>query len=132
MITPQENILNRDNVMLNWKLGPAKATVIPTENSVYWQDMAKIWMVSETEARAMLCANCEYYMNNKDMQLEMNSIPLDQFDMDGGGRGFCEKFDFICHNLRTCQAWEDKATMDELEEESMKLVIADIIKYLGE
>jgi hypothetical protein len=27
---------------------------------------------------------------------------------DGGGRGYCHKFDFICHNLRTCQAWEKK------------------------
>jgi hypothetical protein len=39
----------------------------------------------------------------------MEDVPLDAFDMDGGGRGYCHKFDFICHNLRVCQAWERKA-----------------------
>jgi hypothetical protein len=39
---------------------------------------------------------------------QMEAIPLDKYDMDGGGRGYCHKFDFICHNLRTCQAWEGK------------------------
>jgi hypothetical protein len=38
----------------------------------------------------------------------MDAIPLTSFDMDGGGRGYCTKFDFICHNLRTCMAWERK------------------------
>jgi hypothetical protein len=41
------------------------------------------------------------------MQL-MDAIPLNALDMDGGGRGYCTKFDFICHNLRSCQAWERK------------------------
>jgi hypothetical protein len=39
----------------------------------------------------------------------MESVPLDQYDRDGGGRGYCVKFDFICHNLRVCQAWEEKS-----------------------
>jgi hypothetical protein len=42
------------------------------------------------------------------MQAKMESITLDKFDMDGGGRGYCEKFDFVCHNLRVCQAWEEE------------------------
>ena len=132
MVITQDNITNRDNVVKNWRLGPVKASVIPTENSEYWLDMAKVWAVSEVEARAMLCANCEYYMNYKDMQVEMNSIPLDQFDLDGGGRGFCEKFDFICHNLRTCQAWEDKVDMEEMSDEAMKLILPTIIKEIHE
>ena len=23
-------------------------------------------------------------------------------------RGYCDKFDFICHDLRLCQAWEER------------------------
>jgi len=62
---------------------------------------------NEKEARRRLCANCEYFQNDPMFQAKMEAIPLDKFDMDGGGRGYCEKFDFICHNLRACQAWEE-------------------------
>jgi len=131
MITTNENIYNRQGVIDNWRLGPVKASVIPTENTEYWQEMARVWSVSEEDARCMLCANCEYYDNAFTTYKEMTaSIPLDVFDLDGGGRGYCEKFDFICHNLRTCQNWEDKSDMDEMKNEAMKLVIADAIKGL--
>jgi hypothetical protein len=130
MISEAENVKSRDNVIANWKLGPEKASVLPTDNKDYWVMMANIWQVQEADARAMLCANCEYYDNSKEMQLEMNSIPLDKFDMDGGGRGFCDKFEFICHNLRTCQAWEDASMMDDMEEEVMKHYINTTVKGL--
>jgi len=42
------------------------------------------------------------------MMRAMDKIPFNQLDADGGGRGYCHKFDFICHNLRACQAWERK------------------------
>jgi hypothetical protein len=128
MISKQENIDNRTNVKNNWKLGPEKTSQNPADNKDYWDSMSKIWGVPVIEARAMLCANCEYYDNTKDMQIEMLSIPLDSFDTDGGGRGFCEKFDFICHNLRTCQAWEDKSIIDGMKEEVFKSFIVDTIK----
>jgi len=130
MISAEENIRNRQNVMDNWRLGPLKASVLDTENVTYWQEMAKVWAVPEEDARCMLCANCEYYDNTFETYKEMKSIPLDEFDLDGGGRGFCEKFDFICHNLRTCQAWEDKSWMLDMGEEAVKSVIADTIKAL--
>ena len=38
-------------------------------------------------------------------------------DKDGGGRGYCHKFDFICHNLRTCMAWEGKSESESETEE---------------
>lgn len=106
--TARKNVRNRDNVMRNWELGPEKASVDPKANGAYWQKMADLWDLDEKQARRQLCANCEYFNNTPDMQEKMESVPLDQFDRDGGGRGYCTKFDFICHNLRVCQAWEEK------------------------
>lgn len=108
MVSPRENVQNRQNVTDNWNLGPEVATIDPNANGAYWRRMGTIWGISQQEARRQLCANCEYYDNTVERQAEMEKIPLDKFDEDGGGRGFCVKFDFVCHNLRTCQAWEPK------------------------
>lgn len=113
----EQNNANRDNVVENWHLGPEKASVQPGANSDYWQQMGELWGVDEAQARRQLCANCEYYDNTPAMQEQMEAIPLDKFDQDGGGRGYCVKFDFICHNLRTCQAWEEKQFQAPDEEE---------------
>lgn len=106
------NRANREHVMNNWALGPERASVDPEANSEYWAMMADIWGVPVEEARRQLCANCEYFQNTPDDIEMMEAVPLDEFDMDGGGRGFCEKFDFICHSLRVCQAWECKDVED--------------------
>ena len=50
----------------------------------------------------------------------MSVVPIDKLDEDGGGRGYCVKFEFICHNLRTCSAWEEKE-FEEPEDEDEKL-----------
>jgi len=107
IVSTSENRKNRQVVIDEWKLGPEKATVEPSANGQFWKGVAAAWDMSEKEARRRLCANCEYFQNDPMMQAKMESIPLDKFDMDGGGRGYCEKFDFICHNLRVCQAWEE-------------------------
>jgi hypothetical protein len=107
IVSTSENRKNRQVVIDEWKLGPEKATVEPSANGPFWKGVAAAWDMSEKEARRRLCANCEYFQNDPMMQAKMESIPLDKFDMDGGGRGYCEKFDFICHNLRVCQAWEE-------------------------
>lgn len=116
--TAEENDTNMRIVSKWWNLGPFKTSVQPTDNKDYWSKMALIWNVTEEKARTQLCANCEYYNNSSDMMLQMNQIPLNSFDLDGGGRGFCVKFDFICHNLRTCQAWEPKEfKMEDIQDE---------------
>lgn len=117
--TARQNVRNRQNVIDNWELGPTKTSIDPRANSDYWTKMGDLWGIDEAEARRRLCANCEYYDNTPAMQENMESIPLDKFDQDGGGRGYCVKFDFVCHNLRVCQAWEEKAfnTPDEIEED---------------
>lgn len=103
-----ENKANRANVAKNWSLGPEKASPDHKANGPYWSMIGKVWGITAKEARRQLCANCEYYDNTPEMQEAMEAVPQDQYDADGGGRGYCVKFDFICHNLRTCQAWERK------------------------
>lgn len=107
IVSAAENRKNRQRVIDEWQLGPEKASVDPKANKEFWVSVGKAWGMDEKEARRRLCANCEYFKNDPMMQAMMESIPLDKFDMDGGGRGYCEKFDFVCHNLRTCQAWEE-------------------------
>lgn len=108
IVSKKENEKNLDGVKRDWNLGPDMASQKPGDNKPYWQKMAKIWGVTESEARRRLCANCEYYENTPEMMQAMDAIPFNALDADGGGRGYCHKFDFICHNLRTCQAWERK------------------------
>lgn len=108
IVDAKTNSSNMKVVMEKWQLGPEKATDEPGANKEYWSEMAKAWMTSEAEARRQLCANCEYFNNTVEMMEAMETIPRTEFDKDGGGRGYCHKFEFICHNLRTCQAWEAK------------------------
>jgi hypothetical protein len=104
-LTEKTNKANRDNVIANWSFGPEETT---NDNKDYWRQMAKIWSVSPAEARRQLCANCEYFNNTPEAIEMMESVSEDEYDADGGGRGYCTKFEFICHNLRVCQAWEEK------------------------
>jgi hypothetical protein len=131
MISVEENAINRQHVMDLWRLGPLVASVLPTVNEEYWNTMAEVWDVPTDIARTQLRANCEYYDNTSSMLIDLSAIPLDSLDLDGGGRGFCERFDFICHNLRTCQAWEDKSIMEEIGDEAMKAVLPQILKNIG-
>ena len=101
-----------------WRLGPEVASIQPTENKTYWEMMALAWNIQVKEARRRLCANCEYYNNTPEAQEEMESIPFNKYDLDGGGRGYCTEFNFICHNLRTCQGWEKKEFTNEHTESS--------------
>lgn len=120
-ITTSTNKSNRDIVVKYWNLGPEVTPIFSKDNKEYWAKLAKIWNISEEEARRHLCANCEYYDNTPEMMKVMETINFDKLDLDGGGRGFCHKFDFICHNLRTCQAWEKKYFELKDKEEEKKL-----------
>lgn len=102
------NEINMQNAVENWNLGPEVASADPAANPEYWAKMADVWGINEAEARRQLCANCSYFNNTPEMMKAMEDIPQTAFDADGGGRGWCEKLDFICHNLRVCQAWERK------------------------
>ena len=106
---------NMQNAIENWHLGPEAASEDPTANEDFWASIAQVWSVNVAEARRRLCANCAYFNNTPEMLRQMEDIPQTAFDADGGGRGWCEKLDFICHNLRVCQAWERKDFVAEEE-----------------
>ena len=92
----------------DWTLGPLKATVDRKANKAYWRGIANVWGIPEIAARRKLCGNCEYGENSSEFIAAMEHVPDSAVDLDGGGRVWCDKFDFICHNLRTCQAHESK------------------------
>jgi hypothetical protein len=104
-LNTKTNKKHRDLVMSDWNLGPA---VMAADNTDYWRNLARIWMMTVGEAKRQRCANCEYFDNTPESMQMMEAVPEDKYDKDGGGRGYCTKFDFICHNLRVCQAWEKK------------------------
>ena len=108
IVSADENDANMQNAMENWHLGPEETSVDPADNKEFWSSFADVMMVPEKQARRLFCANCEYFDNTPEAMKLMEKIPLTDFDMDGGGRGYCVKLDFICHNLRVCQAWERK------------------------
>lgn len=107
-ITPAENRKNTQVVIDDWMLGPEDPSNEPGANRVYWAKLGKAMQVDEKEARRRRCSNCEYYDNTPHTQAKMDRIPRNEWDDGAGFRGFCHKFRFICHDMRSCQAWEEK------------------------
>jgi hypothetical protein len=112
-ITAAQNRKNTQSVIDNWMLGPEKPSNERGANKPYWMALGKAMQVPEAEARRRRCSNCEYYNNTPDMQAKMDAIPWNQWDVAAGFRGYCTKFDFICHDLRSCQAWEEREFDEE-------------------
>lgn len=108
-ITPAENRKNTKVVIENWMLGPEDPSNDPSVNRVYWAKLGKAMQMDEKEARRRRCSNCEYYDNTPWTQSKMDRIPMNEWDENAGFRGFCRKFRFICHDMRSCQAWEEKS-----------------------
>lgn len=117
MISAAANKKNTANAIDNWMLGPKAPSIKPTANKDYWNEVAAAWLMAPTEARRRLCSNCEYYDNTPETKGEMEAIPLNEFDVGAGSRGYCTKLEFICHDLRVCLAWERKDFEDEEEED---------------
>ena len=107
-ITTAENKKNTQTVIDDWMLGPKDPSNEPTANKVYWVTLGKAMQVDEKEARRRRCSNCEYYDNSVMTQVKMDKIPRNEWDTNAGFRGYCHNFDFICHDMRSCQAWEEK------------------------
>jgi hypothetical protein len=107
-ITASENKRNTQNAIRNWMLGPEVPSNEPRANRTYWIALAKSMRVDEREARRRRCSNCEYYDNSTDTQRKMEAIPWNAWDVGAGFRGYCEKLEFVCHDLRACQAWEPR------------------------
>ena len=113
-LTAESNKKTRDTLVETQMLGPVK---VNAPNGEYWRGLANVWRISPDQAKRRLCANCEYFDDQPEMLEAMDVVPQDEFDKDGGGRGYCHKFEFICHNLRTCKAWEKAPVMKEEEDD---------------
>ena len=111
-ITTAENKKNTETVIEDWMLGPENPSNEPAANKVYWVAVGKAMQVDEKEARRRRCSNCEYFFNDPMTQAKMERIPRNQWDEGAGYRGFCKNFDFICHDMRSCQAWEEREQED--------------------
>lgn len=107
-ITAAENKKNTQVVIDDWMLGPEKPSNEPGANKPYWMALAKAMQVDEKEARRRRCSNCEYFEATPLMQAKMERIPQNDWDTGAGYRGYCHKFEFICHDMRSCQAWEER------------------------
>jgi hypothetical protein len=113
-LTAESNKKTRDTLVETQMLGPVK---VDAPNSEYWRGLANVWRTSPDQAKRRLCANCEYFDDQPETLEAMEVVPQDEFDKDGGGRGYCHKFEFCCHTLRTCKAWEKAPVMKEAEYE---------------
>ena len=109
-LTKESNEKIRDTLMETQMLGPENTQEANTE---YWRGLANVWRISPDQAKRRLCANCEYFDDAPETLEAMEVVPQDEFDKDGGGRGYCHKFEFICHNLRVCKAWEKDMKEDD-------------------
>ena len=107
-LTAAENKKNTKVVIDDWMLGPENPSNERGANAPYWRALGKAMQVDEAEARRRRCSNCEYYDNSTLTQAKMDKIPRNEWDVGAGFRGHCTKFDFICHDLRSCQAWEER------------------------
>jgi len=112
-LTAAENKKNTQIAIDDWMLGPENPTNERGANAPYWRALGKAMRVDEDEARRRRCSNCNYYKNDTLTQAKMDKIPWNKWDVDAGFRGFCTKLNFICHDLRSCQVWEER----EFEEE---------------
>lgn len=69
----------------------------------YWMygkgaaELAKAWGKDEDVAALKTCANCEYFNNSARVLKALGGQP---------GQGACTKFNFMCSQEASCQAWE--------------------------
>ena len=113
-LTKESNEKTRTTLMVTQMLGPEKTA---EANGEFWRGLSNIWRTSPDQAKRRLCANCEYFDDQPETIEAMEVVPQDEFDADGGGRGYCHKFEFICHNLLEFKSWEKDPVMIQSEDE---------------
>lgn len=112
-ITAAENRRNAAVVIADWMFGPENPSSVPGTNKPFWMALAGALQVDEKEARRHRCSNCVHYDNSSMTQALMAQIPQNDADVDAGYRGYCHRFDFICHDMRACQAQEERTFSDD-------------------
>jgi hypothetical protein len=107
-ITPAENKKNFSIAVQDWNYGPEMPSNDPKENKEFYASLAEAMQCDEKDARRKHCSNCEYYDNSVMTQVKIERIPMAGHDEGYGFRGHCEKLNFICNDMRVCQAWDDR------------------------
>ncbi len=107
-LTTAENKKNFSIAVLDWNYGPEMPSNNPKENKEFYAGLAEAMQCDEKDARRKHCSNCEYYDNSLMTQVKIERIPMAGYDEGYGFRGRCEKLNFICNDMRVCQAWEDR------------------------
>ena len=84
-----------------------RAQVEPLEDAIRLHEDSKVGyeLAKEAGDRDMLAEVDETLFG---LQAKMDKIPWNAWDVEAGFRGYCHKFEFICHDLRACQAWEER------------------------
>lgn len=85
----------------------------PSNPGKFWIEIADFWELPVEMAKEQTCSNCEYFDNTLEAKNAMSVVPMNDFDKSGGNRGYCHKYTFICHDLRTCDQWEEKEYEDD-------------------
>lgn len=126
------NVQNHLVTIQEANLGPADPTAPENE---YWANMAETWSMSEQEARARQCQNCEYYknspkiidcLNSSEFKASMLPVEPKWADTDPVS-GYCTKFDITCSARRTCSEWDKQKFMPEDDEDTEE----DMIDHYG-
>jgi hypothetical protein len=112
-LSPAENKKNFIVAVENWYYGPEEPSNDPKANPEFYAALADAMQCDEKDARRKHCSNCEYYDNSLMAQVKIERIPMAGYDTGFGFRGHCEKLNFICNDMRVCQAWEERE--DEMD-----------------
>ena len=107
-VTTAENKKNFAIAVQDWNYGPEMPSNDPSDNKEFYSALAEAMQCDEKDARRKHCSNCEYYDNSVMTQVKIERIPMAGYDVGYGFRGHCEKLNFICNDMRVCQAWEEK------------------------
>jgi hypothetical protein len=102
------NLKNRQKAIDDYHYGPAN----PDKSENYWSDSAKIFKVTVTTAKTMLCGNCGAFDVSDSMrQCISKGIKGNEPSVDANASinladlGYCNFLHFKCAGARSCKAW---------------------------
>lgn len=102
------NLKNRQKAIDEYHYGPAN----PEQAEDYWNKSAKIFNVTSTTAKTMLCGNCAAFDVSDSMRKCISTgIQGDETAIDANATinlsdlGYCNFLHFKCAGTRSCKAW---------------------------
>jgi uncharacterized protein (DUF427 family) len=70
-------------------------------SSEFWRGLANYWRIAPDQAKRKLCSNCEYGDDSPECK-----------EMYGDDAIYCNKFEFVCGDGKTCKRWESAKEED--------------------